>query len=187
MTQQNWFGFFYNFFWCFRQLYWNFFPRHFTLLYYLDSNHWSIQFSNKQSIYRKVASSRPVYYSIFDYFWGATNQDVLLTETCYYCYVQKSMKCWVHKRLHEFSSIFVDLPWLALFLKTPFKNVLKSFDRALLLSCKCIFISKIWKNSWGSYILVEKVDDFGISYALIIWLISGHSNSNTSRLVARLG
>ena len=23
--------------------------------------------------YRKVASSRPVYYSIFDYFWGATN------------------------------------------------------------------------------------------------------------------
>ena len=28
--------------------------------------------------YRKVASSRPVYYSIFDYFWGATNQDVLL-------------------------------------------------------------------------------------------------------------
>ena len=75
--------------------------------------------------YRKVASSRPVYYSIFDYFWGATNQDVLLTETCYYCYVQKSMKCWVHKRLHEFSSIFVDLPWLALFLKTPLKNVLK--------------------------------------------------------------
>ena len=104
--------------------------------------------------YRKVASSRPVYYSFFDNFWGATNQDVLLTETCYYCYVQKSMKCWVHKRLHEFSSIFVDLPRLALFLKTPFKNVLKSFDRALLLSCKCIFISKIWKNSWGSYILV---------------------------------
>ena len=28
--------------------------------------------------YRKVASSRPVYYSIFDHFWGATNQDVLL-------------------------------------------------------------------------------------------------------------
>ena len=71
---------------------------------------------------------------------------MLLTETCYYCYVQKSMKCWVHKRLHEFSSIFVDLPWLALFLKTPFKNVLKSFDRALLSSCKCIFISKIWKK-----------------------------------------
>ena len=35
--------------------------------------------------YRKVASSRPVYYSIFDHFWGATNQDVLLSETCYYC------------------------------------------------------------------------------------------------------
>ena len=27
--------------------------------------------------YRKVASSRLVYYSIFDHFWGATNQDVL--------------------------------------------------------------------------------------------------------------
>jgi hypothetical protein len=35
--------------------------------------------------YRKVASSRPVYYSIFDHFGGATNWDVLLTETCYYC------------------------------------------------------------------------------------------------------
>ena len=42
--------------------------------------------------YRKVASSRPVYYSIFDHFWGATNQDVLLTEMCYYCYVQKPIK-----------------------------------------------------------------------------------------------
>ena len=42
--------------------------------------------------YRKVASSRPVYYSIFDNFWGATNQDVLLNEMCYYFYVQKSMK-----------------------------------------------------------------------------------------------
>ena len=153
------------------------------------------------------------------------------------------MHSWMHKRLHEFSSIFVDLPWLALFLKTPFKNVLKSFDRALLLSCKCIFISKIWKNSWGSYILVGKVIYFSYQnvgssripirfffnfylwkcicmiirrlhqmisnfwmefskigqvmvnlqrlnwihaalYALIIWLISGYSNSSTSRLVA---
>ena len=34
----------------------------------------------KSSYYRKVASSRPVYNSIFDYFW-----DVLLTEMCYYC------------------------------------------------------------------------------------------------------
>ena len=25
-------------------------------------------------IYHKVASSRPVYYSIFEYFWGATNR-----------------------------------------------------------------------------------------------------------------
>ena len=38
-------------------------------------------------MYRKVASSRPVYYSIFDHFGGATNQDVLLSETCYYCYI----------------------------------------------------------------------------------------------------
>ena len=41
--------------------------------------------------YRKVASSRPVYYSIFDHFWGATNQDVLLSETCYYYHVQESI------------------------------------------------------------------------------------------------
>ena len=27
--------------------------------------------------YRKVASSRPVYYSILDHFWFATNKDVL--------------------------------------------------------------------------------------------------------------
>ena len=46
--------------------------------------------------YRKVAISIPVYYSIFDHFWGATNQDVLLIEMCYYCYVQKSIKWWVH-------------------------------------------------------------------------------------------
>ena len=53
--------------------------------------------------YRKVASSRPVYYSIFDHFWGATNQDVLLSKTCYYCHVNHR----VHKRCHEFNSIFV--------------------------------------------------------------------------------
>ena len=46
----------------------------------------------RNNTYRKVASSRPVYYSIFDHFWGATNQDVLLTEMCYYCYVQKPIK-----------------------------------------------------------------------------------------------
>ena len=34
--------------------------------------------------YRKVASSIPVYYSIFNNFGDATNWDVLLTETCYY-------------------------------------------------------------------------------------------------------
>ena len=30
--------------------------------------------------YRKVESSRPVYYSIFDHFWGATIWDVLLID-----------------------------------------------------------------------------------------------------------
>ena len=98
---------------------------------------------------------------------------------------QKLIKWWVHKRLHEFSSIFVNLPWLALFLKTPLKNVLKSFDGAFLLSCKCIFISKNWKksdswgsynswesyNSWGSYILVGKVD--GFRFDLLAWIIYG--------------
>ena len=33
--------------------------------------------------YLKVTSSRPVYYSIFDHFLGATNWDVLLTEGYY--------------------------------------------------------------------------------------------------------
>ena len=40
------------------------------------------------NIYCKVASCIPVYYSIFDHILGATNQDMLLSKTCYYCYVQ---------------------------------------------------------------------------------------------------
>ena len=125
----------------------------FQILYIAKILYVSIRFL-LLSIFKSTIKSRAVDRSTIQFL---TIFGVLLTETCYYCYVQKSMKCWVLKRLHEFSSIFVDLPWLALFLKTPFKNVLKSFDRALLLSCKCIFISKIWKNSWGSYILVGKV------------------------------
>ena len=35
------------------------------------------------SKYRKVASSRPVYYSIFEHLGGATNWDVLLTKGYY--------------------------------------------------------------------------------------------------------
>ena len=58
-----------------------------------------------QNRYRKVASSIPVYYSILNHFWGATNWDVLLTETCYYCHVQQSIKKSNHKRLHELISI----------------------------------------------------------------------------------
>ena len=57
--------------------------------------------------YRKVANSRPVYYSIFDHFGGATNQDVLLFETCYYCYVQQSIKWWVHKRHQIFFNLYL--------------------------------------------------------------------------------
>ena len=36
-----------------------------------------------KSEYRKVASSRPVYYSIFEHFWDATNWDVLLSKGYY--------------------------------------------------------------------------------------------------------
>ena len=35
--------------------------------------HWLGRYSSSGFYYRKVASSIPVYYSIFDYFWGATN------------------------------------------------------------------------------------------------------------------
>ena len=35
------------------------------------------------SAYRKVASSRPVYYSIFEHVWGATNWDLPLTKSYY--------------------------------------------------------------------------------------------------------
>ena len=118
---------------------------------------WFLYYCVCTTTYRKVASSRPVYYSIFDLFWGATNQDVLLTEMCYYCYIQKSIKWWVHKGPCVFSSIFVNSQWLALFLQISFKNVLKTLGGTFLLLWKCIFISKNWKKSdqnfWGSYIL----------------------------------
>ena len=67
--------------------------------------------------YRKVASSRPVYYSIFDYFLGATNWDVLLTETCHYYHVQQSIKWWVQKRSHylQITSKYSHLPWLVFY------------------------------------------------------------------------
>ena len=58
--------------------------------------------------YRKVASSRPVYYSIFDHFWGATNQEVLLSETCYYCYVHQS---WIHFYLCNYSILIKYPRW----------------------------------------------------------------------------
>ena len=33
--------------------------------------------------YRKVASGRPVYYSFFEHFWGATNQGLLYKKGYY--------------------------------------------------------------------------------------------------------
>ena len=123
--------------------------------------------------YRKVASSRPVYYSIFYLFWGATNQDVLLTETCYYCYIQKSIKWWVHKGPCVFSSIFVNSQWLALFLQTPFKNVLKTLDGAFLLLWKCNFISKNWKN------LTRIFED------PTFWIYFSNQNVGSSRILIR--
>ena len=125
------------------------------------------------NMYRKVASSRPVYYSIFYLFWGATNQDVLLTETCYYCYIQKSIKWWVHKGPCVFSSIFVNSQWLALFLQTPFKNVLKTLDGAFLLLWKCNFISKNWKN------LTRIFED------PTFWIYFSNQNVGSSRILIR--
>ena len=90
--------------------------------------------------YRKVASNIPVYYSIFDYFWGATNWNVLLTETCYYYHVQQSIKRWVKKRWHEFISIFYNY---LLFL--PKCRILKNSNQIFLnlYLWKCI-CKKIW-------------------------------------------
>ena len=113
--------------------------------------------------YRKVASSRPVYYSIFDYFLVATNWDVLLTETCYYYHVHQSIKRWVKKGWHKFISIFANyiivhryshLPWLVFYFC---KLYLTKWSKILGLSI-LIFINKDWEksdlNSWGSYILL---------------------------------
>ena len=131
-----------------------------------------IKLSNKTK-YRKVASSRPVYYSIFDLFWGATNQDVLLTEMCYYFYIQKSIKWWVYRGPCVFSSINVNSQWLALFLQISFKNVLKTLDGTFLLLWKCIFISKNWKN------LIRIFED------PTFWIYFSNQNVGSSRILIR--
>ena len=123
--------------------------------------------------YRKVASSLPVYYSIFDLFWGATNQDVLLTEMCYYFYIQKSIKWWVYRGPCVFSSINVNSQWLALFLQISFKNVLKTLDGTFLLLWKCIFISKNWKN------LIRIFED------PTFWIYFSNQNVGSSRILIR--
>ena len=109
--------------------------------------------------YRKVASSRPVYYSIFNYFWGATNWDVLLTETCYYSFLQQSIK-WVH-----FQSLLITTSFTiacVLFLQFSSQNGVKSFYRAFLFMI---------------YLIIILGD---------LWLIVVRGNSSMSRLVARL-
>ena len=73
--------------------------------------------------YRKVAISRPVYYSIFDHFWVATNQDVLLSEMCYY--VQQSINWWVpeYRILKNSDQIFLNLYlWKCICTPLVFKN-----------------------------------------------------------------
>ena len=138
-----------------------------------SSDFWTSVIGVVKNDYRKVASSRPVYYSIFYLFWGATNQDVLLTETCYYCYIQKSIKWWMHKGPCVFSSIFVNSQWLALFLQTPFKNVLKTLDGAFWLLWKCNFISKNWKN------LTRIFED------PTFWIYFSNQNVGSSRILIR--
>ena len=151
----------------------NIFPVLITILFQIKLLKSELIKSERHFQYRKVASSRPVYYSIFYLFWGATNQDVLLTETCYYCYIQKSIKWWVHKGPCVFSSIFVNSQWLALFLQTPFKNVLKTLDGAFLLLWKCNFISKNWKN------LTRIFED------PTFWIYFSNQNVGSSRILIR--
>ena len=108
---------------------------------------WSV--SGQKRRYRKVTSSRPVYYSIFDYFWGATNWDVLLTETCYYCLLQelinyKGIKylaiinfnlcnILIYHSLWPIIAIFIT-KWSEIFWWSTFINDMSN------------------RNSWGSYI-----------------------------------
>ena len=60
----------------------------------------SDEFATNSSGYRKVAESRPVYYSNFEHFGGATNRDVLLL-------TYPNDEC-IKGYLHEFISIFVN-------------------------------------------------------------------------------
>ena len=48
-------------------------------IYHTFARHYNLRF-----VYRKVASSRPVYYSIFDHFWSATNHGLLNRWTSQY-------------------------------------------------------------------------------------------------------
>ena len=80
---------------------------------------------------------------------------VLLTKTCYY-----PRRATIAMSSNHSTDEYI-------------KGCLKSF----FFSCKCIFINKDWEksdqNSWGSYILVEKVDDFGIRFDLLAWIRYG--------------
>ena len=105
--------------WLLRVFNWLWFVGYSTGKWYPEKKPWAATSqwlngcNNLATTYRKVASSILVYYSIFDHFWGATNWDVLLTETCYYYHLQQSMKRpTIIKRLHELISIFV-YPYIA--------------------------------------------------------------------------
>ena len=108
---------------------------------------------------------------------------MLLTETCYYSFLQQSIK-WVH-----FQSLLITTSFTiacVLFLQFSSQNGVKSFRAFLFMIYLiiilgdpfgspefCIFISKDWeksdRNSWGSYIL----DDFGIISDLLDWIKYG--------------
>ena len=80
--------------------------------------------------------------------------------TVCYCHVQQSMKWWVHKRLHELISIFVNYMVHIMYLCT---FIYHDFSLFLKTNGVKSFINKDWEksyqNSWGSYILVGKVND----------------------------
>ena len=118
--------------------------------------------------YRKVASSRPVYYSIFGYFWSATNWDVLLTEMCYYSLLQQSIISafqslhfrW-YVNVHTISSFTISCVLFLQFItkwNEIFIYVIIILGDPLGSPEFCIFISKDWeksdRNFWGSYILM---------------------------------
>ena len=105
----------------------------------------------------KVASSRPVYTIQFLIIFG-----VLLTKTCYY-----PRRATIAMSSKQSTVIYHDLLYFWKLMEW-----IPSFFHANAFSC--IEIEKI---------LIVILEEF----LLISWLIAGHGNSSTSRIVARLG